>query len=313
MSQQELYRKYRPTNLRQVLGQDQAIRSLVDMGKRNAIPHFLLLVGPSGCGKTTVARILRKKLGCGDLDFYEMNVAQFRGIDMVRDIQSRIMLLPISGKCKVWLIDEAAKLTSDAQDAFLKILEDTPSHVYFMLCTTDPHKLKKTIRTRATEIVFRSLSDEDLGRLVNGIADKEDRELSEEVVAKLVVVSEGSARKALVLLHAIIGLETVEEQLEAIAKGDAKSEAIEVARALLKPQITWKGMAKILKDVDGEPEQLRYLVLGYCRSVLLGGGGKMAGRAAMIIDRFQDAMYDSKQAGFALACYDIIHQSEEED
>ena len=197
------------------------------------------------------------------------------------------------------------QLTSDAQNGFLKLLEDTPKHVYFMLSTTDPQKLKKTIITRSTEIKLVPLARKHLDELVSSVSESEDVALSEDVRDKLVDQADGSARKVLVLLHAIIGLETEEEQLEAIAKGDHKAKAIELARALLNPRSQWSDVAKILKGVEEEPEQLRYMVLGYCRSVLLGGG-KMAGRAALIMERFEGNFYDGKSASLVLACYDVV-------
>lgn len=308
---EELYKKHRPISLKQVIGQDDVVRQLVDWGRRQAIPHFLLFSGPSGVGKTTVARILRVKLGCGDSDYTEVNAADARGIDMVRSIRSNVMLAPISGKCRFWTIDEAANLTTEAQNAFLKLLEDTPEHAYFVLSTTDPQKLLKTIITRATELKFRLLSVKDLEQVVVSVLKAEQKKLlSRDVLDRLLDVADGSARKVLVLLHAIIGLEEEEEQLDAITKGDHKVVAIELARAMMKPGVSWQEVAKVLKTVDEDPESLRRMIIGYCRSVLLGGG-RGARRAAAVIDRFQDAMYESGTAGLALACYDIICPEDE--
>ena len=204
---QELYRRYRPTSFKQLIGQDDVVKSLVDLGKRNAIPHCILLTGPSGCGKTTTARILRKKLKCGDADYCEVNAAESRGIDMVRGIQQRMMLAPIAGDCRVWCIDESHKISSDGMSAMLKMLEDTPSHVYFLLATTNPEKLLPTIKTRATEIKLKLLSPEGIEHLIKRTAKSEGVQLSEDVVISIQTHAEGSARKALVLLHAVIGIE----------------------------------------------------------------------------------------------------------
>jgi len=303
---EELYKKYRPVRLKQVVGQDDVVRQLVDWGRRGTVPHFLLFAGPSGVGKTTVARILRTKLGCGNTDYTEVNAANARGIDMVRGIQSNLMMAPISGKCRFWTIDECHRLTGEAQDSFLKMLEDTPDHVYFVLSTTNPQKLLKTIITRATELKFRLLSDKDLEQVISSVLEAEClKPLSRDVMDRLVDAAEGSARKALVLLHAIIGLEDEKDQLDAIAKGDHKAQAIELARLLMKPGVSWPEVAKLLKNVDEEHESLRRMVLGYCRTMLLSGG-KGVRRAAAVVDRFQDAMYESGAAGLALACYDIV-------
>ena len=305
---EELYKKYRPQSFKEIVGQDEALEPLIDMGRRKVFPHFVLLVGPSGVGKTTIIRILRKQLGCGDSDYRELNASakETRGIGIVSQIQGTLGLAPMSGKCRAWAIDECHQLTPDAQNSLLKTLEDTPNHCYFFLSTTDPQKLKKTILTRAHVVKLRSLKESELEGLVERVCKLEGKEpLSEDVTRKLVRVSDGSARKALVVLHAIIGLEGEEKQLDAIAKGDFEAKAIEIARLLIKPGAKWNEVAAVLETVQEDVEQLRYMILGYCRKVLLGGG-KMRGRAANVIDRFQDNFYDSKAAGLALACYDVI-------
>jgi len=304
-SSEELYRKHRPKKLKDVLGQEAATRMLWEMWKSKRIPHALLLVGPSGTGKTTLARILRKKLGCGDSDFYELNVADFRGIDMIRDIRSRMNLAPMAGNCRVYLLDEVSELTKNAMDSFLKILEDTPSHVYFMLCTTDPQKLKKTIITRCTEVKLRSLDNKSMEKLLNDTAEKEEFKLTEEVRDKIIDHAEGGARKALVLLNQIVGLEAEEDQLDAISKADFKSQAIQLARLLMKPNAKWPEVAGLLKDLDDDAEGVRRMLLAYFQSVLLGGG-KMAGKAYVVIDALRDPLYDIGKPGLTAACWEIV-------
>ena len=99
----ELYKKHRPASFDNVIGQDEAVRSLSEFVKNNKIPHAILFTGPSGVGKTTLARILKDHLGCGDPDFQEINTADFRGIDTVREIRQRMGLAPMFGKSRVWL------------------------------------------------------------------------------------------------------------------------------------------------------------------------------------------------------------------
>lgn len=302
---QELYLKYRPTCFRQVVGQDEAVRMLEEMMASGRVPHSLLLTGPSGCGKTTIARILKAHLECGDMDFFEMNAADTKGIDTIRDIRSRMTLSPVQGRCRMWLIDEAHKLTNDAQTGLLKMLEDTPRHVYFVLATTDPGKLLKTIHTRCTEVRLGLLSQSHIARVVKRAVKHEGKVISEEVVDKLTEVADGSARKALVLLHSAIGLEDEEKQLAAICKGDSEVHAKELCQLFLRnPRAKWPEVASYLKDLKEEPEDVRRAILGYMTTVLLGGG-KLAARAFFIITCFEDSFYNSGKAGLVRACYEV--------
>jgi len=302
----ELYKKHRPKRFKQVVGQRDAVKTLEKLLKdKDSFPHCILLTGPSGCGKTTLARILQNKLSCGDHDFTEVDCADFRGIDMVRDIRQRMHLAPMSGKCRIWLIDEAHQLTGEAQNALLKMLEDTPQHVYFMLATTDPAKLKKTIKTRATEIKVDPLAKLDMQELLATIADKESLEISERVAALICDVADGSARKALVLLNQIAKVEDEDEQLKLIRSSDSQEQAITIARSLMAKGMTWKSMAKVLKGVDEDPEQLRRMVLGYATTIMLSGG-PLTPLAFLVINEFRDPFYDIGRPGLVAACYSVI-------
>jgi DNA polymerase III gamma/tau subunit len=302
----ELYKKYRPTHFKKMIGQNNAVKLLSQMVKNNKVPHTLLFTGPSGCGKTTLARILKKELNCGQPDFNEVNCADVRGIEEIRNIRRRMQTVPIAGDCRIWLIDEAHKLTNDAQNAFLKMLEDTPSHVYFMLATTNPQKLLRTIRNRSTEIAVKSLSDLDIALLLRRICKKEQVKIPVKVSKKIINHSEGSARKALVLLNQVVQLEKEKDMLTAIEKTTMEAQAIAIARALHNHRTRWPEMSKILKaTLDEEPEQIRWMVLGYARTILLSGS-KLSGRAYIVIDAFREHFYDSKHAGLVAACYEVI-------
>lgn len=302
----ELFLKYRPCNFKQVFGQPLAVRQLTTALKANNLPHQLLFTGPSGCGKTTLARILRDKLDCGGRDFTEVNCADFRGIDMVRDIRKTMNGKPLGGTTRIWLIDEAHKMSGDAQNALLKMIEEPPRHAYFFLATTDPGKLIKTIQTRCTEVQTRAMTDDALRELLTYVLDKEGRELTQEVSDKLVESSDASARKMLVVLQTLLGLTDEEEQLAAILTADSKNQAINVARALMNPRTTWPDMVKILKTVDEEPESIRRLVLGYASSTMLGKSPAMIPRAYMILLAFSDNYFDTNRAGLVASCYQVI-------
>jgi DNA polymerase III gamma/tau subunit len=301
----EFYRKYRPKKPSEVVGQAKVVALLRGYLERKALPHALLFTGPSGVGKTTLARILKRALNCSDQDFVEVNTADFRGIDMVREIRERMGSAPLGGTCRIWLIDEAAKLSGDAQDALLKMLEDAPGHVYFMLATTDPQKLHATIKTRCTELKLGRIEEADLRALVARVAAAEGLAYSDAVVARVADVADGSARKALVILDALVGVEGEEAQLAAVAAGDFKAQAIEICRVLVRPGTAWPECAKLVEAVKDDPEQIRRLILGYTRSIILKGG-KLAARAYFIGRVFQDPWYGYEAAGLTLCCYEVM-------
>jgi len=304
----ELALKYRPSRFGEVVGQPNAVKTLVEFGKSNRIPHCLLFTGPSGCGKTTLARIVTNKLKCSRMDFHEVNAAKERGIDMVRGIETRMGAAPIGGKVRVWLIDESSQLTADAQGGFLKVLEEPPSHVYFMLATTHPQKLKQTIITRSTMIKLSAVSNKDMMGLIQRVANAEGMELFEEVADKIVELAGGSCRKALVLLNQAMGDKDVEEQMAAVMVADATKDAIEIARVLIRPGTRWTDVVKVLNGIEGldeNAESIRWLILSYMSSVALKNP-KLAARACGIIDAFRENWYDCKRAGLISACYEIL-------
>lgn len=301
----ELYKKHRPRVLDKVVGNTDTVVTLKNMLTNKTLPHSLLFHGPSGCGKTTLARILRDELGCNKMDYNEYNSASFRGVDTTRDV-CRVMNLAPVGTCRVYLFDEAHKWTNDAQNAMLKPLEDTPDHVYFFLCTTDPQKLIKAIQTRCCEMPVRLLTYEELETLLERVTKREKLELSKDVVDELVTNAQGSARTLLVLLDKVANLPD-EQRKEAIANKLAEeNEAIELCKALIQRR-PWKAVAGILKNLKGDAEQVRWSVLGYARAVLLNKGDW---QSYNVIKAFESPFYDSKDPGLAAACYDAVNMKE---
>lgn len=297
----ELQLKYRPTLFKHVIGQPEAVATLQQMLKDGRVPHALLFTGPSGCSKTTLARILRVKLECGDGDFQEINAANFRGIDTVREIQARMSLMPIHGKCRVVLIDECHKLSNDAQTALLKSVEEPPAHFYFMLATTDPQKLIKTLHNRCTEIRIKELDIPEMTTLLEQIAEKEKMDVHEEAMEKIIEAAQGSARAGLVLLNKLVGMPK-EDHVDLVEKGISNPEAIKLARLLFNKG-SWKEIADTLRKVTKEDvESYRWCVLGYAKAILLSG--RNAETAFLVISCFEKPFYDSGVAGLCAAAYD---------
>lgn len=301
----ELYKIYRPTTLERVRGQDAAVRTIKSMIANSSIPHAILFTGPSGCGKTTLGRILKDVLECSDVDYTEVNGADDNGVDMVRGIRDKMRGAPINGRCRIWMIDECHMLSKPAQNTILKALEDTPPHVYFILATTDPVKLLDTIITRSTVIPLRALADQTIKDIVGYAARKERIELSDDVMERIVLHCEGSARKALVFLHQVQGLPE-EDQLEAIQPSKMAAAAFSLYREMCNPKPQWAPVAKVLRELEEDPESVRRMILACARTSLLKEGGKFSARSYLMIDTFRDNLFNTGAAGLAAMCYELV-------
>ena len=299
----ELYKKHRPTDFKDVVGNKTTCEVLSNLVSKQ-FPKAVLFSGPSGCGKTTLARIIKSKLNCSDFDYFEKNSADSRGIDDIREISRNAMVKSMAGSVKLYVLDEAHKLTNDAQTALLKLLEDGPSGVHFILCTTDPNKLIKTIHTRCTSFQLSKLDNDEIEKVLNKVIQKEKIKINSEVLEKIAEASEGSARQAVVLLEKVAAIKDPNEQYAAIVNPETTKNTIDLCRILMKKGVSWKEVAEILKKIDDEPETVRRIVLGYYKSVLLNSG--MA-HAAKVLNAFQYDFFQSGEAGLVLACYNVLH------
>ena len=177
---------YRPTDFEEFIGSGISIKALKSKIEKDDPPHSYLIHGPSGCGKTTLGRIVASWLINTDniennMNYMELDAASFGLKDTVRDIRKKMKMAPIGGdKARVWLLDECHKLTPDAQEVLLKALEDTPSHVYFILATTEPEKLKITLKRRCLPIEVFPVDEEDMTTFLNQIVEEEEKEIFTE-------------------------------------------------------------------------------------------------------------------------------------
>jgi len=234
-----------------------------------------------------------------------MNSASLRGIDDVRSIQNVVERSPMKGDCRVWIIDECHRMTSDAQSALLKTLEDPPAHAYFFLCTTEPSKMIRTVRTRCMDIKVNSITDSDLKTILENVCKKEKKKLPTNVLEKIVESSSGSARQAVVYLQQVMGLNSASAMLEALVPEAVQQQGIDIARAIFSKK-KWIDVTKMLKEITEDPEGIRRIVLGYARTILLSGNVNKARKAIQVIEAFGEPFFNSGDAGLAAACFEIF-------
>lgn len=200
-----LYRKYRPKKFGEVLGQDHIVGLLeVAVGDKK-FSHAYLFSGPRGTGKTSVARILSNEIGCHEYDRLEMDAASSRGIDEIRSLRDGVHTSPMRGEFKVYIVDEVHMLTKEAFNALLKTLEEPPSHVVFILATTEPEKLPDTVISRCQHFAFKKLPENILRSSMLKIAKKEGIEIDEETAGLIALFADGSFRDAQTMLDQLLG------------------------------------------------------------------------------------------------------------
>ena len=205
-----LYRRYRPIKLEDVVGQEQVTTPLAASLKQKKINHAYLFIGPRGCGKTSVARILahevngfKYELEDDYVDIIEIDGASNRGIDNIRELREKAAIAPTSGKYKIYIIDEVHMLTKEAFNALLKTLEEPPQHVIFIMATTDAYKVPVTITSRSQIYTFKLADDKVMHDFLKSIVKKEKIKISDDALQIIVKRGGGSFRDSLSLLDQI--------------------------------------------------------------------------------------------------------------
>ena len=212
-----LYRRYRPTSLKDVVGQPQVTDVLAKSLENGKISHAYLFIGPRGCGKTSVARIFAHEINKFSyeieddyVDIIEIDGASNRGIDNIRELREKVMIAPTAGKYKVYIIDEVHMLTKEAFNALLKTLEEPPEHAIFIMATTDAHKVPVTITSRAQTYVFKLADEKVMFDFLKSVTKKEKIEISDDALKIIVRRGGGSFRDSLSLLDQISTLSETE-------------------------------------------------------------------------------------------------------
>lgn len=266
-----LYRKWRPQGFDALVGQEAVRTALTNALETGRIAHAYLFAGPRGTGKTSTAKILAKAVNCEhgptpnpcnkcqncvrindgtSMDVFEIDAASNRGIDEIRDLREKVAFAPVSGRYKVYIIDEVHMLTTEAFNALLKTLEEPPPHVIFILATTEPHKIPATIHSRCQRFDFKRVTDADIVKRLREVADGSGIAADDDALQLIAVQADGGMRDALSLLDqcgvmaervtaetvrsvlGIVGREALRELVKAIGEGQVPK-ALELLETLL--------------------------------------------------------------------------------
>ena len=298
MAAEVLYRKYRPQKFSEVAGQEPIMRTLRNAVASRKVSHAYLFSGPRGTGKTSTGRLLAKAANCRDsqegepcnkcdsclaftqgraMDLVELDAASNRGIDAIKDLRERVGYAPGSAEFKVYILDEAHMLTTEASNALLKTLEEPPPHVIFVLATTEPHKIPATIGSRCQRFDFRRIPLEAAVDRLAYVCEQEKIECPREALELIARSATGSMRDAINMLEQVVDYHGRELSVETVQSGlgltgDARSS--DLARLVLQGDLGG-GLALIasVRDDGLDLRQFQREVVSYLRQLLLVAAG----------------------------------------
>lgn len=241
MAYTALYRKYRPINFSSIVGQDVIVDILKNSIINNKVSHAYLFTGPRGTGKTSTAKILAHAVNClnftndicgecsicksldlNDSDIVEIDAASNNGVDEIRSLRDNVNLMPAFCKYKIYIIDEVHMLSTGAFNALLKTLEEPPSHVIFILATTEPNKIPLTILSRCQRFDFNKINMNDLVSRLKYIVNEEGRVVSDNILEQIAKISDGGLRDAINLLDQVLSLPDENINIDEVEKLSGK-------------------------------------------------------------------------------------------
>lgn len=280
MTGETLHTKYRPTALHEVIGQEHIMAGLRTV-IHDAVQQAFILEGPSGCGKTTIARIMAKDLGCTEV--IEIDAASHTGVDAMREISNRANFTSLDGGGKAFIVDECHRMSKQAWESLLKDIEEPPVGVFWIFCTTEGHKIVKTIRTRCVSFTLHSVAYKPLLRLLAQVATAEGLDVSDDVLDAAADAADGSPRQALINLTAVSGSESASAANDILSRAPAGKVAFDFARMICKQTYDFGDACVMLKTMkDAQPENIRHTVRAYATTVVLNDASNRWARGVLL-------------------------------
>ena len=285
----------RPTKLADVFGNEgikASLQAILSRSELQPTPKAYLFAGRSGCGKTTFARLMASALGVTPDGIVEINTANCRGIDTIREAVIPFTdagQRPIAGLI-AFVLDECHRFTKDAQEALLKAVEDCPEHAFFFFCTTEPEGMIKTLRNRCSIFQVSALNMDDTLNLLLDAVEKYHFSVPDEILSKIATASEGVPREALKLLEQIQGITDSKAIDSFLCLAGKDAQTIELCRQLVRlgdAQSKWNTVRSIYANLSAEPEAIRRQILGYIKVCLLKTGNSIeADRFSRLMELF---------------------------
>ena len=288
---QALYRKYRPKTFEDVVGQKTIIKTLGNSIINDRITHAYLFTGPRGTGKTSVAKIFARVINCEspnnltpcdkcvsctqnqNMDIIEMDAASNNGVDEIREIKDKVNLVPSFGKYKIYIVDEVHMLSNQAFNALLKTLEEPPSHVIFILATTEPHKIPETILSRCQRYDFKKISNKDIENRIKEICEREKIKIEDDAISLIAKLSDGGLRDSISLLDQLIAY--TEDKITVNDVNDvygviSKDEIFELLQKIFNKELTQS--FEIVNELDENGKNLTKIIeqlIEYIKNTLI--------------------------------------------
>lgn len=274
---QMLYTKYRPKSLKDVQNQEEVTNILLQsIASKNPASAYIF-TGGRGTGKTSIARAFARDLGILDADIMELDAASHSKIEDIRELGESVASLPFYSPYKMYILDEVHMLSKNASNAFLKLLEEPPQHVIFVLATTDPQKLPDTILSRCIQFNLRKPTLVQIENYLKDVVAKEGVKLNGEVLRVVAILGDGSYRDSLSHLQKLTNYKDVEklndEQIFALLNVSPITSVLTILKALdTKVEVDIKDALKILEEIQSKGLDLKYLLntlVGFARILLL--------------------------------------------